>query len=241
MKRLFVAAVGVIALAGLTFAAGPKTAAAPGPEWSMNATVIEACSCTMFCQCYFVPSPSGHHDGHEMKHFCKANNAYKVNHGHYGAVKLDGAKFWFAGDAGEDFALPKLDWAVLIFDSSVTKDQSDALLVILRNLRFYRPERWNSYEIGKPSSMNWSISSDRAEASLGGGKTAEVVLSRLKGMNDGPVTLNNLKYFGYPRNDGFLLMPNEVEAYRVGEKAFEFRGSNGFLTTVEITSKDIKK
>jgi hypothetical protein len=35
-------------------------------------------------------------------------------------------------------------------------------------------------------------------------------------------------------------MPNEVEAYRVGPKAFEFKGTNGFMITYDITSKDVK-
>ena len=30
------------------------------PSWAMNATVIEACSCPMFCQCYFNAEPAGH-------------------------------------------------------------------------------------------------------------------------------------------------------------------------------------
>ena len=32
------------------------------PEWSLNASIIEACSCPMFCQCYFNTSPAGHHE-----------------------------------------------------------------------------------------------------------------------------------------------------------------------------------
>lgn len=216
------------------------------PDWSVTMTVIDACSCPVFCQCFFAGKPpaQGGHAGHESggaKHFCRFNQAYRVDAGHFGMIRLDGAKFWFAGDAGEDFALPKLDWAILTFDSSVTKEQSDALVMILRNLRFYQYERWNSYKIAKSAPIRWATTPDGAEASLDGGKTAEVVLRRLKGMNDGPVTLHNLKYFGYPRNNGLVLMPNEVEAYRVGERAFEFRGSHGLLTTVEITSKDIKK
>ncbi len=43
------------------------------------------------------------------------------------------------------------------------------------------------------------------------------------------------------RNSGFILMPNEVEAYRVGDKAFEFKGTNGFMITVDINARDIKK
>jgi hypothetical protein len=36
-------------------------------------------------------------------------------------------------------------------------------------------------------------------------------------------------------------MPNEAEAYRVGPNAFEVRGTNGFMITYDITSKDTKK
>jgi hypothetical protein len=35
-------------------------------------------------------------------------------------------------------------------------------------------------------------------------------------------------------------MPNEVEAYRVGPRAFEFKGTNGFMITYDINSKDIQ-
>jgi hypothetical protein len=33
-------------------------------------------------------------------------------------------------------------------------------------------------------------------------------------------------------------MQNEVEAYREGAKTFEFKGSNGFMITFDINSKD---
>jgi hypothetical protein len=90
--------------------------------------------------------------------------------------------------------------------------------------------------------MDWSFTADSAEASLNGGKTAVVVLRRMDGgMNTQPVTMNNMDYFGYPRNTGFLLMPDEIEAYRVGDKAFEYKGTNGLVTTVEISSKDTKQ
>src|SRR5438270_2524797 len=89
------------------------------PEWSINATAIEACSCPMFCQCYFSTKPAAHseHAGHSHgeggEHFCKFNMAYKINHGNYGATKLDGAKFWIAGDLGGDFSKGEMDWAVV--------------------------------------------------------------------------------------------------------------------------------
>lgn len=48
-------------------------------------------------------------------------------------------------------------------------------------------------------------------------------------MSNLPVVIKNLKYFGVPRNDGFIMMPNVVEAYTKGPKAYEFKGRNGFM------------
>ena len=33
-------------------------------------------------------------------------------------------------------------------------------------------------------------------------------------------------------------MPNDVEAYRVGPNAFEFKGTNDFKLTVDVNSND---
>src|SRR5437868_8691347 len=114
--RVIALAVSVLFLAARA-AVGGATEGAP-PEWSINATIIEACSCPMFCQCYFNTQPAAHseHAGHshgEAEHFCKFNMGYKVNHGHYGDTKLDGARFWIAGDLGENFGTGSTEWAVL--------------------------------------------------------------------------------------------------------------------------------
>ena len=36
-------------------------------------------------------------------------------------------------------------------------------------------------------------------------------------------------------------MPNEVEAYRVGPNAFEFKGTNGFMLTLDMNSSDLAR
>lgn len=245
MKRLSglsALVVGIVLSSGSVRSQGTRSTE---PDWSVNMTVMETCSCPLFCQCFFTGKPpaEGTMTGHmDMKGFCRFNQAYRVNAGHFGSTRLDGAEFWFAGDAGEDFANPKLEWAVLTFDSSLTREQKDALTAILHHLHFYRPERWKSFRVGRSAAMNWSFTNDSAKASLDGGKTAEVVLRRLDGgMNNKPVTMNNMDYFGYPRNTGFLLMPNDLEAYHVGDKGFEYHGTNGLVTTVDISSNDIKK
>ena len=230
--------------AGLVLALGfgattMTTARAAEPDWAANLTAIEACSCPMFCQCYFNTKPASHggHEGHAGKHFCKANNAYKINTGHFGATKLDGAKFWIATDLGDDFADGEMEWAVLYFDKVLTPPQREAVQVIVGHLF---PVKWRSLKTAEGAIDKWEFTKDGAHALLDGGRTAEVKLKGFPGMAGAPVVMKNLPYWGAPRNEGFVMMPNEVEAYRVGPNAFEFKGTNGFMLTMDITSKDIK-
>jgi hypothetical protein len=228
--------------ASFVIAAEVKGGAGAGPAWSMNATIIEACSCPMFCQCYFNSEPAaaggheGHmgHEGHGGGHFCRFNNAFHINRGRSGAVKLDGAKFWVSGDLGGDFSDGEMDWAVVTFDKATTKDQRDAIGQILARLY---PVKWKSMTTSE-GDITWKASKGEAQALLDGGKTAEVRLKATKSANNAaePVVIKNLKYWGAPHNDGFVLMPNEVEAYRAGDKQFEFKGTNGFMITFDIDS-----
>jgi hypothetical protein len=235
------AALAVLAFAGRSGSIS-WAQAKPSVDWSMNATVIEACSCPMFCQCYFNSKPAGHasHAGHAgaATHFCKANNAYKVNRGHYGAAKLDGAKFWISTDLGGDFSKGEMDWAILTFDKATTEQQREGLGVILGHLF---PVKWKSFKTAVGSIDKWEFTKDEAVALLDGGKTAEVRLKRpaASANTADPIVIRNLKYWGAPRNDGFVLMPNVVEALRVGPNAFEFKGTNGFMLTLDMTSKDL--
>jgi hypothetical protein len=238
-----------------TGADGPQPAAAQpaadkqakAPDWHLNATIIEACSCPMFCQCYFDTKPAAHggHGDHAAhggggEHFCKFNNAYQVNKGHYGDVKLDGAKFWVGGDLGGDFSKGKMDWAHLTFDPSVKPEQREGIKAALKHLY---PVEWGSFTIGQDKPIEWKATKEKAEARLDGGKAAEVVLKKNQGMTPEPIVIKNMKYWGAPRNEGFVLMQNEVEALREvpeGKKPFEFKGTNGFMITFDIKSDDVK-
>jgi hypothetical protein len=243
VRRLAVCGTMILMLAFIAASIQPgaaqpdKTAA----NWAMNATIIEACSCPMFCQCYFNTKPAGHagHGGSGMaEHYCRFNMGYKVNKGNYGDVKLDGAMFWIAGDLGGDFSMGNTDWAEVTFDPLVTKEQREGLATVLSHVY---PVKWKSFKVAPDAKVSWHATKDRAVAKLADGKNAEIVLVRFPGMTDEPVVMRNVKYFGAPRNDGFVMMPNEVEAYRIGPKAFEYKGSNGFMITIDIASKDVVK
>lgn len=189
-------------------------------DWAMNATILEACSCPMFCQCFFADQPAAHHDHKTGKseHFCKGNVAFKVNHGHFGATKLDGAHFWMAGDLGDRLS-DGMEWGVVTFDPSVIPEQRAAISTILSHVY---PFPVKDFKVGQDAKIEWRANNDRAVARLDGGKAGEIVLKRFQGATNDPVVIKNLKYLGAPRNDGFILMPNEVEAYRLGEKPSSF-------------------
>lgn len=244
MQRNVLLAVALLAGAVLASSTLAQSGAgnAKSPDWSMNATIIEACSCPMFCQCYFATAPAGHagHEGHGgEEHFCRANNVFQVNKGTYGATKLDGVKFWAAMDLGDDFTDGTMKWAVIHFDPAVTKEQRDGVLTVIGHLY---PVKWETpVQVGADLPIEWSHTGDKAVAKLDGGKAGEVVLNggSVARNKSAPVVISNLKYWGASRHDGFVLMPNEVEAYRQGPNAFEFKGTNGFMITFDITSKDV--
>jgi hypothetical protein len=252
MRRFVLAALlAALASPGLTAQqdqdrpASPPGASAAPAEWSMNATIIEACSCPMFCQCYFNTEPAQHPgccppgtDPGQAPRYCRFNNAYKVNKGEHNGTKLDGAKFWIAGDLGGDFSKGEMNWAVLHFDPAVTKEQRAGITEIVGHVY---PVKWQSLTVGEDAPIEWTAGKDRSVAKLDGGKKAEVVLVKNQGMTDEPIVIKNLKYWGTPRNDGFVLMANEVEAYRTGKIPFEFKKTNGFMITFDITSKDVAK
>lgn len=220
-------------------------------DWSMNATIIEACSCPMFCQCYFASKPAGHsamagmaghdHGGGDAEHYCRANNVFKINKGWYGDTSLDGAKVWLSMDLGDDFSDGTMKWVVFTFDPSVTKAQREGIAAIMGHLY---PVKWEQApQVASDLPIEWTHTGDRAVAKLDGGKAGEVVLNGGSVLRDAnaPTVIKNLHYWGAPRNDGFVLMPNEVEAYRLGSNAFEFKGTNGFMITVDLNANDMAK
>jgi hypothetical protein len=240
-RRTFLqsAATGAIA-AGLErtpASAFAQAAPASASAWALNATVIEACSCNMFCPCYFNTVPSAHAHGSMVEHFCRFNMAYRVNRGAFEGVPLNGLKFWLAGDLGADFS-KGAHWAEITFEPSIGKEQRQAIAAILPHVY---PVKWQSFTIGNDAAVDWAAGAQRAEARLNGGKAGIVVLHNNPGMTAEPVVIRNLRYFGAPRNTGFVLMPNEIQAYRAGAQPFEFRGTNGFMITYDITSKDVHK
>jgi hypothetical protein len=128
---------------------------------------------------------------------------------------------------------------VVTFDPSVTKAQREGILAVVGHLY---PVKWETpVAVADDLPIEWSLQGMKAVARLDGGKAGEVVLNGESVMRqgDGPAVIKNLRYWGAPRHDGFVLMPNEIETYRLGPNAFEFKGTNGFMLTFDINANDI--
>jgi hypothetical protein len=212
---------------------------AGGTDWAVTLDNIEACSCPAFCQCYFTGQPALHEgtgDAHAMR-YCRFANAFRVAQGHYGDTKLDGMKFWMAGDLGADFSKGQMDWAVLRFEPSATPEQRKAAESIVHAIF---PVKWNSFTTGADGKIDWAINDDQAVAKLNDGKSAEIVLKQNRDASGKPVMIHNVQFWAAPKNSGVRVMKNEVEAYRDGDKPYEFKGTNGFYTSVMMSSGDVK-
>jgi hypothetical protein len=214
---------------------GPVSFAA-GPDWHFNGTAIEACSCPMFCPCYFNTSPALHNTEHGAKHFCKFNMAYKVNDGHYGDTDLSGVKFWVAGDLGDTWKDGEADWAVLTFEPGTTEAQKAGVAAALGHIF---PLKWKSFVVAEDAAIQWGADEERAEATLAEGNHGRIILKKWQGIGGKSGMLTNIAYMGAPRNTGFKMMPNEIETWKVGEKAFVFKGTTGFMITIDMSSQDV--
>ena len=205
-------------------------------DWAVNATIIDGCSCRLLCPCIFgspatVGSAATHeHKGHRS---CFFNMAVRVNKGHYGKVKLDGLKFWFAGDKGDARTVE------LTFEPSATKEQREGVREFLSH---FLPLKWTSLTEGPDARIDWKADAVRAEAKLDGGKAAEVVLTRYAGATGkGTTVIKDMGYFAATRNDGFNILPVETVAYRRGPRPapFEFRGTSGWTITIDMNHRDV--
>jgi hypothetical protein len=215
-----------------------KSDAAAKPDFDMTASYIEACSCDMFCPCYFNTHSTNHTgtgEYHAEEHFCRANLVLKVDKGYYKNTKLDGAKVWISTDLGSDWSTGKDSWAVLNYDPGVTPEQKNALNDIIGQLY---PFQWQKFDVDTQG-FTWNVDekSGIARAKMNNGK-GEVVLEKAKG--DDPsreIVAQNLKYWQAQSNDGFRMWKSKHEEFEGKGHKFSYEGTNGFLITIHFSGK----
>ncbi len=215
----------------ILFVAAISSMMAQDKPWNARLQYIEACSCDLFCPCYFNDHASHQGSG---AHKCTFNMGTRVIAGKNGDIDLAGMKFWLAGDLGADWGTKgQADWLVVTFEPKATKEQKDALMPILTKIY---PVKWNSVQMDT-SDITWRLSPDgkTAFAKLANGK-GEVKLTRFSGTNpDKAAEINNVRYFAATWNSPFALYHSD-HYYKGFGKSYELHHANGFMITVEASS-----
>jgi hypothetical protein len=201
------------------------------PDFDITASYIEACSCDMFCPCYYNTRSTHHHEGE----YCRANLVFRTDKGYYKDTKLDGAKVWLATDLGSDWSTGKDSWAVIHYDPAVTPEQKAAFNDIIAQLY---PMKWEHADVDT-AAFTWRVDmkTGEAHAKMNNGK-GEVILERVKGDNpDHEVVVHNLKYWLAQSNDGFRMWKSKHEAFEGHGHNFSYDGTNGFLITIHFSGQ----
>jgi hypothetical protein len=192
------------------------------PSGKMTADYVEACSCHLFCPCYF--------NKHAEHPYCEFNMAVNVRKGSTANVDLAGAKYWLTGDLGDSWGTEKKGkWVVVSFDPATTKAQRDALAPII--LKTYGLE-WGELKV-QEAPIEITQSGDIAEAKLGGGQMAHMRLQREPGADGKGVVLKNVNYFGAHSNEGFALYKSTDHSADVAGHKFSYSDRNAFLITID--------
>ena len=198
--------------------------------WQARLQYIEACSCDLFCPCYFNDHASHQGTG---AHSCSFNNVARVVVGKHGDVDLTGVKVWLSGDLGSDWAKGQADWLVATFEPKTTKEQKDGVMAILGKVY---PVKWNDVQMDT-SEITWKISPDgkTAYAKLANGN-GEVKLTRFGGADpEKAAQIANVRYFAATWNSPFSLYHSD-HYFKGHGKSYELHHANGFTITVESSS-----
>lgn len=208
-------------MAGQPTASKPAASKPAATPWSLDADYIEACSCHLFCPCYF--NTMAEHP------YCEFQMAVRVNSGTVGKVPLKGAKFWMAGDLGEHWGdQHKSPWLVITFDPSVSKEQREALLKVVPTIY---PTNFGKVDVDE-SAITWSVQGTEARAKLANGH-GEMVLERFKGNDGGAAVLQNVKYWAAAKNHGFVMYKSKVHRWDGFGHKFSYTGRNAFTIRIE--------
>ncbi len=192
--------------------------------YDVRATAIEACSCPLFCSCYYNAEPTG---GHK----CEFNLAYKFEDGsHWGETDLSGAKVWLSGDLGDHFGDGTTEWAVVTLDNATTPEQRAAIDNWVGRMF---PVQWEKVEV-RTDDIEWDRGGEVARAKMTSG-LAEVELRKVLNEGGDQAKVLNTQYWGSDSNEGFLLAHSTHHFH--GETSYEYDNHNGFLITSRVTGK----
>jgi len=190
--------------------------------YRITATAIEACSCPLFCSCYYNTEPSG-------GHMCEFNMAQKFAPGsHWGSVDLSDVVVWISGDLGDHFGDGTTEWATITFETSTSPEQREAIGGWLGKMF---PVEWASMET-REDEITWEDGDSMAKATLGSG-LADIQLAKVIDAAGQQAVVHNTAYWAANSTESFLLA-HSTHHFDGEDHAFSYEGRNGFMVTTMI-------
>ena len=141
------------------------------PKWSINATYHESCICNAPCPCPFeLPMTNS---------FCKLNSLLDIHERKYNIIDLTGVKIILTGTSGK--------WGEYYFSEAITNEQKRSIESILKIVNI---AKFDFILASKKTKINFEKESNNVAFSM---SNISVLMSMVKGKNDKPVIVQNLK------------------------------------------------
>lgn len=188
------------------------------PTWFLKATYYEGCSCTAPCPCpYGLPMSNS---------FCKLNGLVDIHEGEFNNIDLSGTRAILSGSVG--------DWGEYYFDTKTTDEQMKALEELFKIVDV---TGFKTILKSQKAKINFSNQKGKVLYST---PNIAVELDMVRGLNDTPVIVQNLKSILFNDYTPHLAVENRKNALD-SSFCFSFTQKAGYSAKWDITNKNFKK
>lgn len=187
------------------------------PKWTIKATYYESCSCNAPCPCPFgLPMTNS---------YCKLNALIVIHKGSFNKTDLKGVKLIMSGSVGK--------WGAYYFSEETTNDQKRSIEQILA---IVNPGGFDTILTSQHAKINVEDKGDKIHFAA---SNIMVEMSMVKGNNDKPVVIQNLKGKLFKGYIPWLSAINS-RSFQDREYDFTFEKKAGFSSTWNLNHNDFK-
>lgn len=199
-------------------------------KWELEADYLQGCNCDYGCPCEYEAPPT--------QGFCEAISVWRINHGHYGDVSLDGLGVSVALHSPGPLHKGNITVAPFV-DVKANERQREGLLKILTAQDGGMPFEVIATLVSKiiePRFVPFEFNVMPRNASVKIGDVASMVLEPIKN----PVT-GQPEGIRIEHDTGFLFKGAEVVSTKecrvsAGELSFSYPDKCGFITKVKYSN-----
>jgi len=190
----------------------PLAQTSAAPNWRLKASVAESCSCDIPCPCNFGFNPT--------RMPCNGNRVYSIQSGHSGDVDVSGVAFLVT--------FTMRGWSKIYVSDRATDRQVAAVkgLLPLAFAGFY-----SGMESFTRAPLTMEITEKRVTYSV---PESSVDMELMGGFDGKPVKILNLPN---PTYQNYTQYRSVVLRHESADHRFNYSGTNGFTSTMEVGSK----